>query len=58
MVFPEFALLEIDTTTGAATTINGASGIQSPHGGDIVPEPGTMALLGLGLFSMAALRRR
>ena len=54
---------QINTTTGVATAINAASGISQPHGGDIlhevsgVPEPGSMAVLGLGLFGLAALRR-
>lgn len=50
---------EIDTTTGVATAINSASGINGPHGGDIlVPEPGSMTLLALGLLGLVSLRRR
>jgi len=51
---------QIDTATGAATAINGASGISNPHGGDIalIPEPSTFALFGLGLFGVMTVRRK
>ena len=53
-------LYKLDIATQSASIV-GYTGLANPHGGDIftaVPEPGTMALLGTGLFGFALRRFR
>jgi hypothetical protein len=57
------SLYTVNTSTGAATLV-GANGVQNINGlawitdNGQVPEPGTLALFGLGFAGLAALRRR
>jgi hypothetical protein len=54
-------LYSVDTGTGIASLI-GSTGLDIVHGGDIyissVPEPGTLALFGIGLAGIGLARRR
>jgi len=53
-------LFSVDSSTGISSLI-GATGLNIVHGGDIyiaVPEPGTLALFGIGLFGMGLARRK
>ncbi len=53
-------LFTINTSTGAATSIgfNGIGFDGLAFSNNIVPEPGTLALFGLGLLGLGVMRRR